>query len=146
MRRALVLLPLLAFALGMPAQLRAAEPGEAVVVVAGHASAITGLTRDEVTRLYLGERLDGGKAPLKALELDIPPWTREAFSARLLGRSPVQMRALWARLVFSGKGRPPRIVADVDAAMRELESDPNTVVFMPAESAVTARLKPLFAF
>jgi len=121
----------------------AADPGE-VVVVAGPGNAVAGLSRDEVTRLYLGERLDGLKAPLRALELDVPPWAREAFYARLLGRSPVQMRALWARLVFSGKGRPPRIVADVDAALRELASDPNTVVFMPAESAVTARLKPLF--
>lgn len=124
----------------------AVESSEAVVVVAGHTSAVAGLSRDEVTRLYLGERLEGSKAPLKALELDLPLWTREAFYARLLGRSPVQMRALWARLVFSGKGRPPRIVADVDAALRELDSDPNVIVFMPADSAATAHVKPLFAF
>ncbi len=128
----------------LPGAAFAVESGE-VVVVAGHANAFSGLSREEVTRLYLGERLEGSKASLRALELDVPPWAREAFYARLLGRSPVQMRALWVRLVFSGKGRPPRIVGDVDAALRELDHDPNTVVFMPAESAAMARLKPLFA-
>ncbi|MCX9156255.1 hypothetical protein OPU71_08990 [Niveibacterium sp. 24ML] len=125
--------------------LRAEEPGS-VVVVAGHANTLAMLSREEVTRLYIGERLEGDKNQLKALELDVPPWAREVFYARLLGRTPVQMRALWARLVFSGKGRPPRIVANVDAALKELEGNASLVVFMPADKAAAAQLKPLFAF
>lgn len=127
------------------ASVHAEEPGN-VVVVASHASTLATLSREEVTRLYIGERLEGDKSQLKALELDIPPWAREVFYARLLGRTPVQMRALWARLVFSGKGRPPRIVANVDDALRELESNASLVVFMPADKAAAAKLKPLFAF
>ncbi|GAA5175324.1 hypothetical protein GCM10025771_07140 [Niveibacterium umoris] len=121
----------------------AEEPGD-LVVVAGRASTLSTLTREEVTRLYLGERLDGDKSQLKALELDLPPWARGAFYSRLLGRSEVQMRALWARLVFSGKGRPPRIVANADEALRELESSASVIVFLPADKAAAAKLKPLF--
>lgn len=124
---------------------RAIEADE-VVVVAGRSSTAPVLSREDVTRLYMGERLEGSKSVLKALELDVPPWAREAFYSRLLGRTQVQMRALWARLVFSGKGRPPRIVADADAALRELNADPNLVVFLPADRAALAGLKPLFVF
>lgn len=66
----------------------------------------------DVARLFLGKKMivaDGNKlVPLNLSESD-PIY--EEFSRRVLKKSVSQLRAYWAKLIFTGKARPPTVVS-----------------------------------
>jgi len=69
------------------------------------------ITEDDVRNIFLGkvgEFSSGKKAePLNIISTD-PSY--EIFSRRVLRKSPSQLRAYWAKRVFTGKGLPPVVV------------------------------------
>lgn len=67
---------------------------------------------DDVARIYLGKKTyfpDGNKAI--PLDLDPKDPLYEEFVAKVLKKSPRQLRAYWAKRIFTGKGRPPKSVS-----------------------------------
>ncbi|MDD2879307.1 MAG: phosphate ABC transporter substrate-binding protein [Rhodoferax sp.] len=81
-----------------------AEP----VVVVNAASAISGLSQDDVTNIFLGRyrRLPNGGT---AVPIDQPESSplRAEFYRRLVNKDLNEVNAYWARLIFSGKTSPP---------------------------------------
>ncbi|MEE4250032.1 MAG: hypothetical protein V2I38_05540 [Alcanivoracaceae bacterium] len=84
-----------------------------LVVVTGSNSDLTSLTENEVRQLFSGQlKVVGGKR-MQPLDLPTSSKDRENFYAKLMGRSPEQMRAYWTRLIFTGQGKPPREVSSI---------------------------------
>lgn len=89
-----------------------------VVVVVSAGSPIERLTRAELADIYLGKMnsFPNGESVVPVDQRDNSP-THDEFYGRYLGRSPAQIRAHWSKLIFSGRGQPPRAVAgDKDVA------------------------------
>lgn len=58
------------------------------------------------------------------------------FNHSILKKNADQLTAYWARLVFTGKGRPPKAV-DTDAKVLELVSqNPNLVGYVDSNSVM----------
>jgi len=77
-----------------------------------------------------------------SLEEDNP--TRSEFHDAVLGKSDAQMKAYWSKLLFTGKGTPPKETSV--AEMLELIADnPNTIGYIDAAS-VNGNVKVIATF
>lgn len=120
---AMAALPLLVGA-GMPA-------APDVVVVVSAASRITEIPRLHLVDLFMGRtsRFPDG-AP--AVPVDQRPGSadRAAFSSAFLGRSEAQVKAHWAKIIFTGRGRPPVEAASGEAVRTMVAADPQAIGYL----------------
>ncbi|MDP2809599.1 MAG: hypothetical protein Q8O34_05575 [Rhodocyclaceae bacterium] len=100
------------------AALPLAAAADDLVVVANPSSGVEKLTRDEVINIFLGRhrQLPSGIA---AMPLDLPASSpdKALFYRKLVGKDLAEINAYWARLVFSGRTRPPRQTQNAEEMM-----------------------------
>lgn len=115
-----------------------------LVLVTSPQSGIERLTQDEVVNIYLGRyrRLASGLAA-EPLDQPVDSDARARFYRRLVGKSLAEINAYWARLVFSGKTRPPQVVANPDSMLRIVATQPGTLAYVERSQA-DARVKIVF--
>jgi ABC-type phosphate transport system substrate-binding protein len=105
-----------------------------LVVIANPASA-SPLTKDQVADIFLGK--SQALAPID--QADGSPLYAE-FYRKATGRDIAQVKATWARLVFSGKAQAPRQLADSAAVKKAIAADPKAVGYIE-KSAVDSSVK-----
>ena len=102
-----------------------------VVAVVSSKSPITALTKNQIVDIFLGKRSlfpDGTSAiPIDQIEGSA---TRDAFYVRFAGMSPAQVKAFWSRIIFTGRGQPPRSVATSIETKNLLASNPNAIGYV----------------
>lgn len=117
-----------------------------LVLVTSPQSGIERLTQDEVINIYLGRyrRLPSG---IVAEPVDHPAESeqRARFYRRLVNKSLAEINAYWARLVFSGKTRPPQIVEGVDSMLRLVVAHPGVLAYLE-RTQVDGRVRIVFEF
>ena len=104
-----------------------------VVVVPRH-SPIESITLEEAANVFLGKTFflhDGTKVIPVDQSADSP--TRNLFYRRVAGKSPRQLKAYWAKIIFSGKGKPPKAVGDADAIKEWLENHSDAISYIDSE-------------
>jgi hypothetical protein len=76
--------------------------------------------------------------------LDLPESSpvRAAFYSKVTGKEAAQVKATWARLVFSGKAQPPKELPDAAAFKKAVAADAKAVGYIE-KSAVDASVKVL---
>ncbi len=93
---------------------------EVVVVVAAE-TPINKLSKTQVAKIFLGKSRrfpDGSRAlPLNQNEGSAD---RDDFYRRVSGKSPAQVKAHWSKLIFTGRGQPPKEAADSAAVKYQL--------------------------
>ena len=113
---------------------------ELVVIVNANAS-IDSLDKQTVADLFLAKKSsfpDGSDAvPVEQVENS---GEREEFHEKVTGKSNHQLTSHWSRLVFSGKGKPPREF-DSGAKILQLVSDNPEVIGYVDSSLVTPAVK-----
>lgn len=115
----------------------------AEVVVVVHPSNSATLDTKSVQRIFLGKekKFADGK---EAIPINQVPSTsaRDSFDTNTLGRSSTQIAAYWSKLVFTGKGIPPKEL-DNDAAVLAIVADnPNAIGYVDSAS-VTGAVKAI---
>ena len=116
-----------------------AEP--LAIVVSKHSS-ITSLSDSEAQQLFSGQLRSLGGTAVQTLDLPSGNSDRNAFYQQLLGRTSDQMRSHWARLIFTGKARPPHEVSSNGEMVSMVASSADIVGYLPA-SAVNDKVKVL---
>nr|WP_314859703.1 hypothetical protein [uncultured Undibacterium sp.] len=110
------------------------------VIVVSAKSAIGSLSKDQVADIYLGNSKEfpgGGQAlPLILASGAV----RTEFFEKILGKNEAQAKAIWSRLVFSGKGSAPREVADSAEVVKLIAANPNCIGIIE-KSAVNSSVK-----
>lgn len=117
-----------------------------VAVIVSTANANGALDQDTISRIFLGKIAnfpDGSQAiPVDQNEGSA---AREAFNDKVLGKSSSQLKAYWSRLIFTGKGTPPK-ESGADADIKALVTkNPNLVGYVDS-SAVDSSVKVVFKF
>ena len=105
-----------------------------LVVIANPASGAP-LTKDQVADIFLGK--SQALAPVDQPE-GAPVYAD--FYRKATGRDVAQVKATWARLVFSGKAQAPRQLPDSAAVKKAVAADPKAVGYIE-KSAVDASVK-----
>lgn len=122
--RSLVLAALLGAAGAASAQI-------AVVVGPG----TTPPSKAQLEEIYLGKNFD-----YKPLDLAEGNPLREQFYKKLTNRDPAQVKAVWSRIVFTGKGQPPAQQADAAAVKKAVAADAKAVGYID-KAAVDGSVK-----
>lgn len=112
-----------------------------VVVVVAAKSPVTSLTSDQVSQIFLGKlsTLPNGSA---AVPLDQAEGvaTRNDFYAKVTGKDATQIKSYRAKLIFSGRGQPPKEVADNAEMKKQLAGNPGGIGYID-KSAVDSSVK-----
>lgn len=103
-----------------------ARADEDIVVVVAANAGVDRLTHAEVTNIFLGrfKKLPTG---VRAQPVDVTT-LKEAFYARLVGKSLPEINAYWARLTFSGQTTPPR-QESAAAALDLVAGNPGAITY-----------------
>jgi len=115
------------------------------VLIANPKAGIGHLSQDDVTNIYLGRyrRLASG---LTAEPIDQPgdSLLKARFYRQLVDKNLAEINAYWARLVFSGKTRPPRVVASEEDAVQFVARNLDALAYVD-KSMVDARVSVVFS-
>lgn len=107
----------------------------AEIAVVVHPSNAASLDKDSITRIFLGKSraFPGGG---EAIPVAFKESTKESdeFAQSVLNKTPKQLKAYWAKMIFTGKGTPPKQL-DSSAQIIDLVSkNPNFIGFVPSGS------------
>lgn len=116
-----------------------------VVVVVSAKNPATELSKSQVADIFLGKKSrfpDGSPAvPVDQVEDSI---ARNAFYARFAGKSPAQLKAYWSKIIFTGRGQPPKEVADSAEVKKLIVDNPNAIGYIE-QGMVDGSVKVLLA-
>jgi len=108
----------------------------AAVDVVVHPSNANAIDAGEIKKIFTGKTksfADGSKA-LPITQADGNPVTDE-FNQNVLSKSSSQLKAYWSKLVFTGKGTPPKEVANDAEVVSLVANNPNLIGFVTQGSA-----------
>jgi ABC-type phosphate transport system substrate-binding protein len=109
---------------------------QAQVVVIGHPGAGT-LTKQQVADTYLGK-----SQALVPVDLPDSSPAYVEFYTKATGKDVAQVKSIWSRIAFTGKGQPPKQLADAAAVKKAVAASPNTVGYID-KAAVDGTVKVL---
>lgn len=104
-----------------------------VVPVVGARSPIASLDAAQVADIFLGKtsRFPDGSIALPVDQGEESP-LREKFYAQFAGKSPAQVKAYWSKIIFTGRGQPPRQAADSIEVKRIVTDNPHAIGYIDA--------------
>lgn len=105
-------------------------------------------TMDQATisRIFLGKAKsfpDGSQA--LPVDQDEGSKTREAFNSTVIGKSDSQLKSYWSRLIFTGKGTPPK-QSGTDAEIKALVANNPNIIGYVDSAAVDGTVKVVHKF
>jgi len=105
----------------------------AEVEVIVHPSNGAALDQDAIQRIFLGKTraFPGGGEAVAISAKEGSPEEAE-FTEKVLSKSPKQLKAYWAKMVFTGKGKPPRQIDSAAEMVKLISANPNLIGFIPA--------------
>jgi ABC-type phosphate transport system substrate-binding protein len=116
-----------------------------VVVIVSAKSHVTSLSAEQTARIFLGKVSsfpDGGDA----LPIDQPQGRaiRDEFYTKVVHKNSSQLAAYWAKVIFTGDGRPPVMLENNTAVRKAVANDPNAIGYID-KSAVNRSVKVILA-
>lgn len=112
-----------------------------VAVVVSAKSPVTTLSAAQVSDIFLGKSLTYPHGE-RAIPLDQPEESpaRKDFYSKVAGKTPALLKAYWSRLIFTGKGYPPKEAGNDDAVKKVVANNEQFIGYIE-RSAVDASVK-----
>lgn len=105
-----------------------------IVVVVNSNNALTTLSRKQIIDLYMGRTsyFPNGE---KALRMDQPinSQTRKNFYQGLVSKSVAEIKSYWARLLFTGRAKPPEEMESALDILLALQDNKNAIAYLDAK-------------
>jgi ABC-type phosphate transport system substrate-binding protein len=104
-----------------------------VVAIVSSKSAITTLSKSQTTDIFLG-RVNRFPSGLPAVAIDQAEGSaaREEFYAKMAGKSAAQMKAYWSKIIFTGRGQPPKEVLNGVEVKKRILENPAAIGYIDA--------------
>ncbi|KHM45250.1 hypothetical protein PL71_17320 [Pseudoalteromonas distincta] len=116
------------------------------VVVVNKSNAINALSKREIIDIYMGRYLtfpDGETS--KPLDLPAQSTLKNDFYLKLVNKDEQKINAYWARLLFSGRAKPPTPSTSVEDAINKIAASQFAIGYIPL-SQVTDAVKVVYTF
>ncbi len=106
-----------------------------VVVVVADDSPLESLSRARLADIYLGRvhRMPNG-TPVVPLDQQEVSAAHAKFYEKYLGKTPAQVKGHWSKLIFTGRGQPPRAVPDAETMAAIVADNPNAIGYVDSAS------------
>jgi ABC-type phosphate transport system substrate-binding protein len=109
-----------------------------VVVVVNPKAAESSMTKDQVAQFFLGK-----STAMSPVDQPESAPIRAEFYKKVTDKEASQVKALWSKLVFTGKATMPKEAADSAAVKKMVASDPKAIGYIE-KSAVDASVKVIY--
>lgn len=116
-----------------------------VVVIVSTKSTVGNLDKEQISDLFLGKSSsypDGSMAvPIDQNEGAI----KEEFHDKVTEKSGSQLKSYWSKMVFSGKGNPPKEIPSNSEVIKLISANPSMIGYVEknaADSSVKIVFKP----
>lgn len=122
-----VLLPLAALlALGGVTQARAE-----LAIIAHPQNSLMGISKDEIRDIYRGlQKTFAGGGRVEAVDQAAGSAARDKFNNDVLQMNESRRKSYWSKLMFTGKGKPPRVLNGDEAIRDWVASHPEAVGYI----------------
>lgn len=123
-----------------------AQNALAEVAVIVHPSNDASLDKKTIVKLYMGKKskFTNGRIAL-TLNAAVGSAIRDEFNNKVIGRSSQKVNAYWAKLVFTGKGIPPKEVNSDAETIETVAANADAIGYIDAAS-VTDSVKVIATF
>jgi ABC-type phosphate transport system substrate-binding protein len=141
LKRRFVVVPLLSLAL-MPAPPPALAESEGFVVVVNASNAVSEVPQDLLARIFLrkARRWPGGQSALPVDQSMVSP-LRLAFSRKVLGLAPAEVRDYWMKQTLSGGEVAPAIRGTDQEVLTLVKSETGAIAYVSADSTLPDGVK-----
>lgn len=113
-----------------------------IVNAANNAAADTSF----IKKVYLGKAKSfSGGEKVKVFTLNDQAGITEEFRAKALKKSNSQYKSYWSKLVFTGKGTPPKEMASEEEMIEMVAKTPNAIGFV-SSSKVNDKVKVIATY
>jgi len=114
-----------------------------VKVIANNSVSDSGLSADTIADMFLGKTnsLPSGHKAVP-VDQDEGSSTRDEFYTKATKKDAAQLKAYWSRLIFTGKGQPPKVVADDSDVVAQVSASPDAIGYVSGNTN-TAGVKVL---
>jgi len=116
-----------------------------VVVIVSAKSPITSITAEQTARIFLGKVSnfpdDGDVVPIDQAEGSA---IRDEFYSKVVHKNSSQLSAYWAKVIFTGDGRPPEKLESNVAVRKAVASNPNAIGYID-KNAVNRSVRVILA-
>jgi ABC-type phosphate transport system substrate-binding protein len=113
-----------------------AAQADGIAVVMGPSAAP--ITKDQLTNIYLGRTFE-----LKPIDAPEGNALRDQFYKKLADRDAAQVKSMWSRVVFTGKGQPPIMLPTAAEVKKAVATDPKAIGYID-KAAVDGTVKVVF--
>ncbi len=105
-----------------------AMAGDVVVIVNPANSA--NIDEEQIAKIFLGQTKTFSNGS-EALPVDQKEGAlREEFGNKLLKKNPAQLKAQWARQIFTGGAKPPKELSSDDEILKFVASTPGAIAYI----------------
>jgi ABC-type phosphate transport system substrate-binding protein len=117
-----------------------------VVVVVSSKSSVTSLTAEQTAKIFLGKVVTFPNERT-AFPIDQPEGSaiRDEFYSKVAHKNSSQLTAYWAKIIFTGEGRPPQLIAGDVAVRKAIANNPSAIGYIDKSAvnhSVRVVLKP----
>lgn len=114
-----------------------------VAVIVNKDVAVSSITLDVAANIFLGkvDTLPNG-TKMVPIDQEDGKSVRTEFYTKVVKKDAAQLNAYWSRLIFTGKGEPPKKVADNAEVIALVAANPNIIGYVDA-AAVNGSVKVL---
>ncbi|HEU4653182.1 MAG TPA: hypothetical protein VFS47_04310 [Steroidobacteraceae bacterium] len=109
-----------------------------VVVVVNPSNPVANMTADQVADYFLGK-----STALQPVDLPESSATRTQFYQKVTGKDAAQVKAVWTRLIFTGKATPPKEVSSSADVKKTVAGNDKAIGYIE-KSAVDSSVKVVF--
>lgn len=108
-----------------------------VVIIVHPDNPLDEIGKEQARNIFLGKSKEFQSGEI-AVPIDQEPGNdaRGEFRESVLGRTESQLKAYWSRLIFTGKGRPPKMVEDSEEVILLISENPNFIGYIHREEIV----------
>lgn len=112
-----------------------------LVVIVSAKSPVAALRADQVADIFLAQtgRFPGGEEA-SAIDQPLGSPLRDEFYSKVAAKSPALMKAYWTKMIFTGRGQPPREAPNNAAVRRMVAENPSLIGYID-RSALDASVK-----
>ena len=116
------------------------------VVVVNKNNTINALSKREVIDIYMGRYLTFPDGEIsQPLDLPAQSTLKNDFYQQLVNKDEQKINAYWARLLFSGRAKPPSPSASVEDALNKVATSQFAIGYIP-KSQITDAVKVVYQF
>src|SRR5580658_4806655 len=101
------------------------------VAVVSAKSTVTTLSKSQLADIFLGKttRFPDGR-PAVPIDQSEGTLARDEFYSWITGRSAAQMKAYWSRIIFTGRGQPPKAVPGSSEIKKIVVANPDAIGYI----------------